>query len=108
MGRMPKDMRQLMQQAQQMQEQLQQAQQELAEKTYEGSAGGGVVKAVVRGSGELVSVTFDPSVLDPEDPEFVGDLVVAAVNAATQLATDDAGQAMGGLGGGLDLGGLLG
>ena len=44
---MPKDMRQLMQQAQQMQEQLQQAQAELAEKTYEGSAGGGVVKAVV-------------------------------------------------------------
>ena len=108
MSRMPKDMRQLMQQAQQMQQQLQHAQAELAEKTYEGSAGGGVVKAVVRGSGELVSVTFDPSVLDPEDPEFVGDLVVAAVNTAMRTASEDASSAMGGLTGGMDLGGLLG
>jgi DNA-binding YbaB/EbfC family protein len=105
---MPKDMRQLMQQAQQMQQQLQQTQAELAEKTYEGSAGGGVVKAVVKGSGELVSVSFDPSVLDPDDPDFVGDLVVAAVNAATRTAGDDASSAMGGLAGGMDLGGLLG
>ena len=74
-------MRQLMQQAQQMQEQLAKAQEELAEKTYEGTAGGGVVKAMVKGSGRL-SVVFDPSVLDPDDPELVGDLVVAAVNAA--------------------------
>ena len=103
MSRMPKDMRQLMQQAQQMQQQLQQAQAELADKVYEGSAGGGVVKARVKGSGELVSVDFDPSVLDPDDPEFVGDLVVAAVNTALRVASDDAGSAMGGLAGGMDL-----
>ena len=104
---MPKDMRQLMAQAQKMQEELQRAQSELAEKTYEGTAGGGVVKAVVRGSGELVSVELDPSVLDPDDPELVGDLVVAAVNQAFAAAADDASGAMGGvdLGG---LGGLLG
>ena len=105
---MPKDMRQLMQQAQQMQQELQKTQSDLSERTYESSAGGGVVKAVVRGSGELVSIEFDPSVLDPEDPEMAGDLVVAAVNAALKMASDDAGQAMGGLAGGLDLGGLLG
>ena len=108
MGRMPKDMQALMKQAAQMQSQMQQAQAELAEKTYVGTAGGGVVKATVKGSLELVSVEFDPSVLDPEDPELVGDLVVAAVNQATQAATDEAAEAMGGLGGGLDLGGLLG
>jgi len=108
MSRMPKDMRQLMQQAQQMQQQLQQAQAELAEKTYEGSAGGGVVKATVKGSGELLSVVFDPSVLDPEDPEFVGDLVVAAVNTALRSAGEETSSAMGGLAGGMDLGGLLG
>jgi len=108
MGRMPKDMRQLMQQAQQMQQQLQQTQADLAERTYEATAGGGVVKAVVRGSGELVSVEFDPAVLDPDDPEMAGDLVVAAVNAALQKASEDAGSAMGGLTGGMDLGGLLG
>lgn len=105
---MPKDMQKLMQQAQQMQAQMQQAQAELAEKTYEGTAGGGVVKATVKGNGELVSVDFDPSVLDPDDPEFVGDLVVAAVNHATSQAADEANAAMGGLAGGMDLGGLLG
>ncbi|MBA2336318.1 MAG: YbaB/EbfC family nucleoid-associated protein [Acidimicrobiia bacterium] len=106
MGRMPKDMRQLMQQAQKMQAELEKTQRELAEKTYEGTAGGGVVKATVRGSGDLVEVVFDPTVLDPDDPELVGDLVVAAVNQATQAAREEMGQAMGGLSGGLDLGGL--
>jgi DNA-binding YbaB/EbfC family protein len=105
---MPKDMRQLMQQAQKMQEDLQKAQSDLADRTYEATSGGGVVKATVRGSGELVSVDFDPSILDPDDPEMAGDLVVAAVNAALKMASDDAGDAMGGLAGGLDLGGLLG
>jgi len=105
---MPKDMQQLMQQAQQMQAQIEAAQQELSVKTYEGTAGGGVVKAVVRGSGELVSVDFDPAVLDPEDPEMAGDLVVAAVNQALVAASDDAAASMGGVGDGMDLGGLLG
>ncbi len=97
-----------MQQAQQMQAQIQSAQEELAEKTYEGTAGGGVVKAVVLGSGDLVSVEFDPSVLDPDDPEMAGDLVVAAVNQALAAVAADAAESMGGLPGGMDLGGLLG
>lgn len=105
---MPKDMRQLMQQAQKMQAELQKTQEELADKTYQGTAGGGVVKAVVKGSGKLVEVVFDPTVLDPDDPELVGDLVVAAVNQALEAASQDAGSAMGGLSEGLDLGGLLG
>lgn len=97
-----------MQQAQQMQAAMQQKQAEIAEKTYQGSAGGGVVTATVKGSGELVEVVFDASVLDPEDPELVGDLVVAAVNAAMSSANEDMSEALGGLGGGMDLGGLLG
>jgi nucleoid-associated protein EbfC len=108
MGRMPKDMRQLMAQAQQMQEQMRRAQDALADEEFEGTSGGGVVKAIVRGSGELIAVHFDPSVLDPEDPELVGDLVVAAVNQALKAAAEAASSAMGGLTGGLDLGGLLG
>jgi DNA-binding protein YbaB len=88
-------MRQLMQQAQQMQAQIESAQEEL-------------VKVVVRGSGELISVEFDPSVLDPDDPEMAGDLVVAAVNQGLAAAAEDAADSMGGLPGGMDLGGLLG
>ena len=108
MSKMPKDMRQLMQQAQQMQAQIESAQEELAGKEYEGTSGGGVVKAVVRGSGELVSIDFDPSVLDPDDSEMAGDLVVAAVNQALAAVAEDAAASMGGLSGGADLGGLLG
>lgn len=109
------DLNALMKQAQQMQEQMQKAQEELAEQTFEGSAGGGAVTATVTGDGALSAVTLDPSVIDPDDPELLGDLVVAAVNQALQAARDAAGAAVGeasGLGGldlgGLDLGGLLG
>jgi hypothetical protein len=105
---MPKDMRQLMEQAQQMQQQMMAAQEALAAKTYEGTAGGGVVKAVIRGTGEVVSVTFDPEVLDPDDPEMAGDLVVAALNQAFAAMSADADESMGGVAGGPSLGGMLG
>ncbi len=108
MSRMPKDMQQLMAQAQQMQQQMMAAQEALAAKTYEGTAGGGVVKAVVKGSGEVLSVTFEPSVLDPDDPEMAGDLVVAALNQAFGAMAADAESSMGGLTGGAGLGGMLG
>jgi hypothetical protein len=101
-------MRKLMQQAQQMQEELATAQDQLASATFEGSAGGGVVKATVTGSNEIVSVAIDPSVIDPDDAEMLEDLVVAAVNQAIKNAADAAQQSLGGLTGGLDLGGLLG
>ena len=108
MGRMPKDMQQLMAQAQQMQQQMAAAQEALATKTYEGTAGGGAVTAVVRGTGEVVSVEFAPSVLDPDDPEMAGDLVVAALNQAFGAMSSDADDSMGGVAGGMDLGGMLG
>ena len=101
-------MQQIMQQAQQMQQQMVAAQEALAQKTFEGTAGGGVVRAVVKGTGELLSVDFDTSVLDPDDPEMAGDLVVAAVNQALAAMGADAENEMGGLTGGMDLGGMLG
>ncbi len=108
MTQRPPDMRQLMKQAQKMQEQLATAQAELAEREFQGSAGGGVVTASVKGSGEVLTVNIDPSVIDPDDPEMLGDLVVAAINAALRGVSDVAAEQMGGLTGGLDLGGLLG
>lgn len=107
MNRQP-DMRQIMKQAQEMQEQLAAAQEELASQTFEGSAGGGMVTATVTGSQQLSEITIDPSVVDPADVEMLQDLVVAAVNQAMKAAGDAAGEQFGGLGGGLDLGGLLG
>ncbi|MFP3913981.1 MAG: YbaB/EbfC family nucleoid-associated protein, partial [Actinomycetota bacterium] len=85
MNRQP-DMRQLMQQAQKMQEQLAAAQEELASRTFEGTAGGGMVTATVTGAQELKDVHIDRSVVDPDDTEMLQDLVVAAVNQAMKAA----------------------
>ncbi|NNC91801.1 MAG: YbaB/EbfC family nucleoid-associated protein [Acidimicrobiia bacterium] len=113
MGRLPKDMQKLLEQASAMQAKMQEAQQAAADQDFEGTAGGGMVKAVVKGSGEVVSVTFDPSALDPEDPELVGDLVVAALNQAQQAAQEALAGGINEAAGGMDLdslglGGLLG
>ena len=105
---MSMDLNKLMQQAAQMQEQLMAAQDEMSSKEFEGTSGGGVVTAVVTGGGDLRSVTIDPSVIDPGDPEMLGDLIVAAVNQATKAAQGAASDQMGDVTGGLDLGGLLG
>jgi DNA-binding YbaB/EbfC family protein len=95
------DMQQILQQAQQMQEQLVAAQEELANAETTGSAGGGLVTAVVSGSGELKSLTIDPKAVDPEDTETLADLIVAAVRDASSSAQQLAADRMGGLAGGL-------
>ena len=107
------NMQQLMKQAQKMQRDMLAAQEELAAAEVTGSAGGGLVSATVSGSGELRSVTIDPSVVDPDDVETLQDLVVAAVRdanrAAQELASERMGpltQGMGGLGGSLGLPGM--
>jgi DNA-binding YbaB/EbfC family protein len=104
----PPDMRQLMAQAQKMQEQLAAAQQQLATRTFEGSAGGGMVVAKVTGGQELVEVVIAPEVVDPDDVEMLQDLVVAAVRQAMEAASAAASEQLGGLTGDLGLGGLLG
>ncbi|MGR8009261.1 YbaB/EbfC family nucleoid-associated protein [Streptomyces hypolithicus] len=81
------NMQQLLQQAQKMQQDLAEAQEELARTEVEGQAGGGLVKAVVNGSGELRGLTIDPKAVDPEDTETLADLVVAAVQAANENAS---------------------
>lgn len=105
MNRQP-DMRQIMKQAQQMQEQLARAQAELAERRFEGSAGGGMVTAVVTGGPELVEVRISPDVVDPDDIEMLEDLVVAAVRQAMDEAVKTTNEELGGLTDGF--GGLLG
>ena len=91
-----------------MQEELAKAQSELAQKRFEGSAGGGMVKATVTGGPELVEVKISPEVVDPDDIEMLEDLVVAAVRQAMEAAVEAANSQLGGLTGGFDMGGLLG
>jgi nucleoid-associated protein EbfC len=92
--------------AQQMQQQMARVQEELAAATVEGSAGGGVIKAVATGRQELVSVTIDPSVVDPDDVEMLQDLVVAAVNDALDESRTLAESKMAAVTGGLRLPGM--
>lgn len=104
------DLGQLMASAQQMQAEVEQAQASLAEARVTGSAGGGLVRAEVNGTGELVGLVIDPSVVDPADTETLADLVVAAVRDGVRAANDLSRKAMssvaGGLMGGLSLPGL--
>jgi DNA-binding YbaB/EbfC family protein len=84
------DMQQLFAAAQQMQEQLMSAQQALADAEVTGTAGGGLVKAVVNGQGELLDITIEAGAVDTADPEetarTIADLVLAAVRDAYRAA----------------------
>ena len=92
--------------AQQMQAEMLRVQTELETLRLEGSSGGGAVKAVITGKQELVSVTIDPAVVDPDDVEMLQDLVLAAVNDALENSRRTAEQKMAAVTGGLRLPGL--
>ena len=96
------DMNAIMAQAQKMQQELQEAQAEIMASTVEGTAGNGLVKVALRGSGEVESLTIDPSVVDPEDVETLQDLIIGAFQDANQKLQDLAQEKMGPL---ADLGG---
>jgi hypothetical protein len=92
--------------AQQMQQDMLRIQNELESATIDGSAGGGVVTATVTGKQELLSVTIDPSAVDPSDVEMLQDLIVAAVNDALRGSRDLAEKKMSAVTGGLRLPGM--
>jgi nucleoid-associated protein EbfC len=110
------DMQQLLEAAAQMQSQLMNAQQELAEAAIEGTAGGGLVKAVVSGQGELLDLVIAPEAIDAGDPaetaQTLADLVLAAIRDASRGASDLQEEAMAplasGLGGGAGMPGMPG
>jgi DNA-binding YbaB/EbfC family protein len=92
--------------AMQMQQSMERVKGELAEATVNGSAGGGVVKAVATGDQKLVSITIDPSAVDPADVEMLQDLIVAAINDALRAARDLSDAKMAAVTGGLRLPGM--
>ena len=106
----PPNMQQLLKQAQKMQQDMMAAQEQLKDETVEASAGGGMVTVVVSGDLAVKSIKIDPDAIDPDDPEMLADLVLAAVNeglrSAQEMAIAKLGGITGGLGGGLGLPGL--
>jgi DNA-binding YbaB/EbfC family protein len=97
------DMNKLLQQAQQMQEQMTKAQEELAHETVEASAGGGMVTVKATGALQITEIKIAKEAIDPDDPEILADMVLAAVNEALRsaqgLMESRLGGMMGGLGG---------
>ena len=100
------DINKLMQQAQQMQQQMAEAQEQLATEVVEASAGGGLVTVKATGNGDITEIKIDPKAIDPDDPELLEDMVLAAVNEALRSAQSLAQSRLGAMAGGLGLPGL--
>ena len=94
---------QMLKQLQKMQREMEDTQAQLAEEVVEGTAGGGVVTARVKGDQTVESVSIDPDALDPDDVEMLGDLVTAAVNEGLRKAKDLAAERLGGITQGMGL-----
>ncbi len=99
------DMNKMLREAQRMQAELAKAQAEAAKEIVEASAGGGMVTVKANGAGEIVEIAIDPRAVDPDDPELLADMVLAAVNEALRSAQGLMQSKMSGLIPG-DLGGL--
>ena len=101
------DMKKMMKQAQKMQMELAKAQEEIKDMTFEGSAGGGMVKAVAAGDMSITSVTIDPDAVDPADIEMLEDMVCAAVNEALRGIGDLSESRMSSITGNMNIPGLM-
>ncbi len=98
----------LMRQAKKLQEELEKKQAEIEKMKIDASAGGGMVTATVNGRGELLNLTIEKEVVDPEDVEMLVDLVIAAVQEAQRSAQQKAQDTLGPLAQGMNLPGMPG
>jgi len=103
---MKKGMGGLLKQAQRLQGQMARLQEELGEKTVESSAGGGMVRAVVNGKQQLISISLEKEVVDPDDVDMLQDMILAAVNEALAKSHEMAAEEMNKLTGGFNIPGL--
>lgn len=101
------NMEQMMKQAQQFQQRLAQLQDELAHKKVSSSVGGGMVTVTVNGRHEIMSLSIDREVINPDEQVMLQDLIVAAINEAMKKAQDMAQQEMTRLTGGMRIPGLF-
>ncbi len=97
----------LLKQAQQIHSKITQLQEEMAGRTVEAGAGGGMVRIVMNGRQEVISIRIDPEVVNREDIEMLQDLVVAAVNEAIRKSQEMMAEEMKKITGGLAIPGLF-
>ena len=80
------DMMKMMGKMKEVQARMKESQDKLGTLSASGESGGGLVKAMVTGKKQLISIDVDPSLLKAEDKTILQDLIVAAVNKATDEA----------------------
>jgi DNA-binding YbaB/EbfC family protein len=102
-----KGMGNMMKQAQKLQAKMIKLQEELAQRTVETTSGGGMIRVVANGKQQIVSISIEKEVVDPNDVDMLQDLVLTAVNEALTKAQEMVSQEMGKLTGGLSIPGLL-
>ena len=102
-----KGMGNVMKQAQKLQGKMLKLQEELAQRTVESTAGGGMVKVVANGRQQIISVSIEKEVIDPDDAEMLQDLVLAAVNDALAKSQEMVSTEMSKLTGGFNLPGFI-
>lgn len=93
----------MMKQAQKMQADMMKMQEEIAQQEFEGSAGGGMVKAKVMGDQKLVELKINPEVVDPDDVEILEEMIVGAVSQAMEEAAQASASSMESLTGGMGM-----
>jgi nucleoid-associated protein EbfC len=94
-------------QIQELQAKLVKAQEELGNTTVEVTAGGGAIKIVINGHQQFQSINISPEVVNPDDVDFLQDIVLAACNEAVQKSQEMAAQNMSKLTGGMKIPGLF-
>jgi|LGVE01.1.fsa_nt_gb DNA-binding YbaB/EbfC family protein len=82
------NMQGLMKQAQQMQANMQKAQEELENETVTADVAGGMVEITMTGKKKITKVTLKPEAVDPDDIEMLEDLILSAVNSASEKADE--------------------
>jgi DNA-binding YbaB/EbfC family protein len=97
----------MQQQMIQLQEDMARAQEELKDEEVTATVGGGMISATANGHQEVLSISIDPEVVDPEDVEMLEDMVLAAVNEALEKSRELAAERMSVFTGGLDIPGLV-
>ncbi|MBO5734675.1 MAG: YbaB/EbfC family nucleoid-associated protein [Clostridia bacterium] len=107
MGGGPSDMNSMIRQAQKMQEQMAEKQAELDEREYDVQAGGGVVAVKIKGTKEILDITIQPEIIDPDDVETLQDILVAAVNEAIKKVESTNEQEMSKIAGGMNVPGMF-
>ncbi len=96
----------LMKQAARMQQQIEQIQTELANRTVEGTSGGGAVKVVAKCDGTIASIKIDPQAINPADAQLLEDMLLTAANQALTQAKEISSAEMGKATAGFNLPGL--